>query len=111
MFDNDVVTMAVNGGAPIGSGITQTKWVVTWSEPDLNNVADIDISVWDTCPAGGVPVQLVASQSDYDLRNRIDLRTPNITGKCLEKRFVGFSVPPAGRLIYSSDLFHSGTPF
>lgn len=103
--------MPINGGAPMGSGITQSKWVVTWSEPDLNNVADIDISLWDTCPAGGGGPQLIAIQNDYDLRNRIERRAPGIAGKCLEKRFVGYSVPPQCRLIYSSDLWHSGTAF
>jgi hypothetical protein len=110
IHDKQTVSWTVMDPGPESSLFTQWKWVLTWFENDLNNVADIDISVWDTCPAGGGAPVMVASQADYDLRNRITLGASELRGRCLEMRAYGYNVPPEGRLVYTTDYVHSGDP-
>jgi hypothetical protein len=109
IYNGQTVSWPVGDSGPESYSVTQWKWALTWAETSLDGVADIDISVWNTCPPGGTPVQ-VAGQSDYDIRNRIHLRASEIGGKCLEMRAYGYNVPPEGRVVYSSDYFHSGDP-
>lgn len=52
----------------------------------------------------------VASQTDHDLRNKIQLRDAQVAGRCLEMRIYGYNVPAEGRTIYTTDYFHVGTP-
>jgi hypothetical protein len=52
----------------------------------------------------------VRKVSGYDYRNRIRLAASEVGGKCLEMRVYGYNVPPGGRVIYMSDMFHSGEP-
>ncbi len=109
IYDKQTVSWPVGDPGPESYAVTQWKWALTWAETSLDGVADIDISVWDTCPPGGTPV-FVAGQWDYDIRNRIHLRASEVGGRCLEMRVYGYHVPPEGRVVYSSDYFHSGDP-
>jgi hypothetical protein len=97
-------------GTTVSAVAREWKWALTWFEDDLNNVADIDISVWDTCPPGGGAPVYLAGQSDYDLRNRIRLTGAQIQGRCLQLRAYGFNVPAGGRVVYTTDYYHSDDP-
>lgn len=95
------------GDAGPETGTTQWKMMLSWDEPDLSSAADIDVTIVDTCPPGG-GTQIVASQLDYDIRNRFQLR--NISAKCLEVRVQGFNVPPGGRSVHAVYYRHGGNP-
>ena len=101
----------VGDAGPESSSITQWKWAAVWYEPDLSNVADLDFYVYDTCPPGGGPPVLVASDLSYDLRARFTLNQSQIAGKCLEMRVHGTAVPAnSTRTVWSADYYHSGDP-
>jgi hypothetical protein len=89
--------------------VSQWKWAFTWFESNLDGVADIVISVVDTCPAGGGEA-LVLRDYSTSLRKRIRLSQSLISGKCLTMRAYGLSVPTGGRVVYSADYFHAGDP-
>jgi hypothetical protein len=111
IFNGGIVSYSINGGVAIPSSIQQVKLAVTWSEPDLSNVADIVLHVKNMCPAGGGTPVVVMSQTDFDLRKRIQLRGSDIVGKCLQLDISGWSVPAAGRQVYASFMYHGGVPF
>jgi len=98
---------------PVGSpgaescSITQWKWAAYWTELNLSAIADIDFKVVNKCP--GVPEAVIASDTGLDIVSKFSLGTSQICGKCLFMRAIGYSVPAAGRTIYSADYFHSGT--
>jgi len=104
------VTWTVWDAGPEFNTLNEWKWATYWDEPDLNNVADIDFYVYDTCPPGGGPPVFVAGDSGYSLRTHMRLNASQIRGRCLEMRAYGFSVPAGGRVVYTADFFHSGTP-
>jgi subtilisin family serine protease len=111
IHNGEEVTYTVGDAGPEPAALTEWRWLVLWSESDLNNVSDIDISVWDHCPCGvGVncaPVPLYAD-AGYDLKERIVLHDVQIRGRCLQMHVLGYSVAPEGRRVYSADFFHSG---
>jgi hypothetical protein len=98
----------VGDAGPEPANITEWKWAVQWPESNLQAISDVDIYVYNTCPAGGGGPVLVASQTDYDYRNRIRLTTADISGKCLEMWIYGQNVASGGIDVYSVDMFHSG---
>jgi hypothetical protein len=98
------VRWTANNGNRMSYNTAFWHWAVVWTEADMNNIADIDIRVVDTCPPGGGEVTL-QSQSDRDLRNRITLLGQESWGRCLTMVAYGYSVPPGGRVIYSADHF------
>ena len=102
------VSWPVGWTGALGSTVTQWKWVATWFEPDLQNVADVDFYVVDTCPPGGGQT-LVNLDATRDLRARFDLKKAELTGRCLEMRAYGYAVPAGGRQIWSADYYHSGS--
>jgi hypothetical protein len=104
------VTWTVWDAGPESSALNEWKWATYWDEPDLQNVADIDFYVYDTCPAGGGAPVLVAYDSGYSLRAHMKLTASQIRGRCLEMRAYGYAVPANGRVVYTADFFHSGTP-
>lgn len=53
--------------------VTQVKVAMTFSEPNLANAADLDLRIVWSCAGTGYGTVL-ASQLDYDVRNRITLR-------------------------------------
>lgn len=108
IYEGQTVTWNVGTSGPESTSITEWKWATLWFEPDLQNVADIDFEVWDMCAPGG-PVMLHADWS-LSLRSRFNLLGPSIGGKCLQMRAYGYRVPAQGRVIYSADYYHSGTP-
>lgn len=97
-----------NSTAAEPTGITEFKLALVWTDSDMNNVTDLDVSVWDMCPSGGgtIPVQV---QNDYDFHNRIRLVSPDISGKCLQIRVHGYHVPST-KNFYLTDMYHGGTP-
>ena len=106
----ETVTFPVWDSGPESGAITEWKWAVTWMGQNLTNYPDIDVSVYNTCPSGGGAPQLVASQSDEDFRNRIRLTSDDIAGRCLEMRITGrANIPTGGIVVYSADMFHSGS--
>ena len=105
----ETVAWTVGDSGPESASITQWKWAALWIEPNLDSVADIDFKVVDTCPVGGGEV-VVASDTSRSLRARFDLFQPQISGRCLEMRAYGYSVPTGGRVVYSADYFHGGNP-
>lgn len=98
------VTWPVGSGGPMPAGVTQWKWAVVWTPLNMDDVPDIDFYVDDLCGGGGI----VASDTGYDVRGRFRLGQSSITGRCLQMRAVGYSVPPGGVTFYSADYFHSG---
>jgi hypothetical protein len=73
----------------------------------MQNAADIDFHVFDTCAASGKP--MIGWDNSYNLRGRARLDTPNIGGKCLQMCVYGYNVPAGQtRTVYSADYFHSG---
>ena len=102
------VSYLVYNGVPVPQQVTQWKWVLEWDEPDFSNIADVDIHVYNTCPPGGGQVQ-IASQTDYDYRNRITLSGSAVQGACLSLEVYGYNVPSGGRMVYSAYFFHSGS--
>jgi hypothetical protein len=95
---------------PMPQYISQWKWALLWTEDDMENMADIDISVWDTCFGGTLGRQeMLFAQGDFDVHNRIRLTTGDFFGRCLEMHIVGYSIPDGDtREIYSVDFFSSG---
>lgn len=104
------VTWPVWDTGPESTALTEWKWAALWDEPDLQNVADIDFYVYNTCPSGGGAPVLVASDVGYSLRTHMRLSQSQIGGRCLEMRAYGYKVPAAGRTVYTADFFHSSTP-
>ncbi|MCL2823110.1 MAG: S8 family serine peptidase [Polyangiaceae bacterium] len=94
------------GSGALGSTVNQWKWAATWFESDLQNVADIDFYVYDVCPPGGGE-ELIALDATYRIGTRFDLKKAELTGKCLEMRAYGYSVPRGGRTIWSANYYHS----
>ena len=89
--------------------ITMWKGVTHFTETDRNNAADFVMRVYDTCPAGGGPAQLVSSDTSYGTRKRIRLTTPQIANRCLEVHVIAVHVPAGQtRNVYACDYFHSG---
>jgi len=103
-----VVYEVGNSTAAEPSGITEFKLSLTWTDSDMDNMTDIDVSVWDMCPAGGGATQ-VQVQNDYDFHNRIRIASPNVSGKCLQIRVYGYHVP-SSKTFYLTDMFYGGTP-
>lgn len=108
IHQGETIAFSVGGSGPESSSITEWKWAVTWFDNQLAYLSDIDVSVYNTCPAGGGPAQYITGQNDGDFRNRIRLTTAEISGRCLEMRLYGYSVRPEGVEVYSADMFHSG---
>lgn len=102
----ETVAFPVWDSSPEAHTIEEWKWAVTWYNDDLEYLDDIDISVWNTCPAGGGAAQYVAGQSDADFRNRIHLTAAQIGGKCLEMRVYGYAVRPGGIWVDMADMYH-----
>lgn len=95
-----VVTFPLASGGAVPAGVRQWKWASYWNEANLNAVSDVDVQVWDTC----TNTQL-ASQFDFDLRNRVDLRDSQIAGRCIEMRVIAYSLT-APLFIWSADFYH-----
>jgi len=89
--------------------VTQWKWAVLWTEPNLDSVGDIDFMVVDKCPPGGGERTLYYD-GGYQVRSRFRLAQSEISGRCLYMRAYGYNLPPEGRTFYSADYFHSGDP-
>jgi hypothetical protein len=109
IHQGQTISWNVGSSAPESPLIQQWKWAALWFESDLQNVADIDFEVYDTCPPGGGEI-LVASDSSRDLRARFMLLQPEIANRCLQMRAYGYLVPSGGRVVWSADYFHSGDP-
>ncbi|MCC6900735.1 MAG: hypothetical protein IT377_17275 [Polyangiaceae bacterium] len=107
IHQGETVKWPVWDSGPESSAVQQWKWAAFWMESDLNNVADIDFQVVNTCPPGGgtTPVRGDASRS---LRSHFMLLQSEISGRCLEMQAYGYYVPPEGRVVWSADYFHSG---
>lgn len=105
------VAFDVWDSGPESSTIRQWKVAMTWDEPSLTNAADIILRVYNTCPLGGGAPVLVASQTGYDVRKRIELKQNEIGGACLRYHIIGRSIPAGEvRAVYVADYFHSGDP-
>src|SRR5262245_44696978 len=99
-------TYGVASYGPMPAGVTQVKIVMTWFEPDLNNVADIVLRVYDHCNG-----QYVTGDMSFDLRKRVTLLQPDIGNKCLKYQVQAFSIPPGQtRIVYTAHYYHSGDP-
>lgn len=107
IHQGETVAFTVGDAGPESYAVDEWTWAVTWYVSDLNSVDDIDISVWNTCPAGGGAAQQIASQTDFDYRNRIRLAANEIGGRCLEMRVYGYSVRPEGMWVDMADMFHA----
>lgn len=107
IHQGETVAFTVGDAGPESNAVDEWTWAVTWYVSDLNAVDDIDISVWNTCPAGGGAAQQIASQTDFDYRNRIRLAANEIGGRCLEMRVYGFAVRPEGMWVDMADMFHA----
>lgn len=86
----------VGDANPESTSITTMKALMTWDEPDHDAAADLDLYVYNTCPAGGGAAVEVQSDTGYDLRSRLRL-TSGIGNNCLQLRVKGFYVPAAKR--------------
>jgi len=109
IYDGETHAFSVDDAGPESPVIQQWKWAGLWFEDDLQQVADIDFFVYDTCPPGGGEV-LIAKDIGFGLRTRFTLLGPDIRNRCLEMRVVGTAVPPEGRQVWLADYFHSGDP-
>lgn len=103
------VSWQLQGPAAESTALTQLKWVVAVIDTELTGVPDIDLEVWDTCPAGGGSPVKLNWDSSYDLRSRIILNASEIGGRCLEMRIKGYSVASGGQWVYSALYNHSGS--
>lgn len=56
--------------------------------------------------SGSAGRQIIASQTDYDWRNRIRSTASQIGGKCLEMRVYGFAIRPEGLWVDMADMYH-----
>ena len=65
--------------------------------------------VLNTCPPGWGEV-LVASDATREIRARVDLKVPEITGKCLEMREYRRDVPSGERKIWSVNWIPADRP-
>jgi hypothetical protein len=114
-WGNDTFTLATGQDhyiqwGVLPAGATEWKAAVVWNETDPANVADIDVSV-ETLGTGNcnqTPVTL-AMQDDYDLHQRLTLTGSQVANQCIRLKIHGYSVPPAGRTIYSVNYWHGGT--
>jgi hypothetical protein len=105
----NTTTWNINGGTPLPASATQYRVSVFWDEEDLQSVSDITLSLWDTCPSGGGTPTLIGQDITYALHKRVILNS-NLAGRCLQGRLSGWETPTAGKTVYVSDYFHSGTP-
>ncbi|MFZ6180925.1 S8 family serine peptidase [Nannocystis pusilla] len=93
---------------PLSASITTWKAAVTWQEDDYNNAADLDLKVYNTCPAGGGSPVLVVSDVSRDLRARV--RMTAVGGMCLEYRISGYHIPAGQtRTFTACDYYQSGS--
>lgn len=99
---------SINNGSPLSGSVTQFKFVTMYTAADLNNVPDVDFYVEDTCPPGGGPPVIIASDTGYDIRSRFRLEGLQIQYRCLQLRAHAYSVPPEGMAFYLASLYHSG---
>jgi Subtilase family len=109
IYDGETHAFSVGSAGPESPSIQQWKWAGLWFEDDLQQVADIDFFVYDTCPPGGGEV-VIAKDVGFGLRTRFTLLGPEIRNRCLEMRVVGTAVPSEGRQVWLADYFHSGDP-
>lgn len=102
--DGQELAYSVWDTGPESPAVTEWKMAVMWDAPDLENVPDIVVRVVDTCNGGAT----VLSDYSYAPRKRLHLTAPQIGGKCLEMRVLGWDVPPGGTVVYMADYFHAG---
>jgi hypothetical protein len=50
----------------------------------------------------------LASQTDWDLKNKLILTGSQVANQCLQIKVHGYEIPPAGRTIYSVNYYHGG---
>jgi len=62
--DDEVISINVNTSSAEPSGISEYKVVLVWFPDDLHSVADVTVSLWDTCAPGGEI--LVGQDNSYD---------------------------------------------
>jgi hypothetical protein len=137
LSNGDEVQFTVGADGPEPVGVTQHKWVITWFEPNLGAIADIDVELIDTCPSenqcpslygrckaagncrcpsgsNGDPEYLVKASLVSAVRKRIsttDLQDNWGNRRCLEMRIEGTDIPAGQtRVVYSADYYHSGDP-
>jgi hypothetical protein len=114
IHQGETLVWPVGGGVPLPSTVTQWKWAVayTWNDPafapgGLQNIPDVDFYVDDVC--NGVTTNL-HYDAGYDVRAVFRLTQGQISGKCLQMRAYGYSVPPQGVQLQMADYYHSGDP-
>jgi hypothetical protein len=90
--------------------VTQWKWAVLWTPPDLSQVPDVDFYVDETtCPPGGSYIRNGLNDLGYDHRVRFKLGRSSLDGgRCYRMRAYGYNVPAGGVTFYSADYYHSG---
>lgn len=115
-WGNDAFTLATGQDHIIQWGVlpaTATEWKIglVWNETYANGtVADVDVYVYSlgngNCTSSPV---LLASQTDWDIHNKITLTGSQVANQCLQIKVHGYSIPPEGRTIYSVNYYHGGT--
>jgi len=84
--------------SPMPATAKRLKTVLTWKETDFQNIADVDLTVYNTCP-GGTPQQNplhwvpIGTDWGYSPRARVLLSNAQIQGKCLAVCAYGYTVP------------------
>lgn len=82
------------------------KAALTWREDNMDNAADIDFLVYDTCPSGGGAPQQIAWDASYDLRSRLRLTSGNAAGKCLQYRVRADHIPSGQTRQYTTCWYY-----
>jgi hypothetical protein len=110
LSQGQVATFPVGDPGAEDSRVRQWKSAMTWVESDYDNIADIILSVHNTCAPAGQS-SFVDNDVSFDIRKRIVLSSANISGRCLEGRVEAWGIPAGQtRTVYVADYFHSGDP-
>lgn len=99
-----VATYSVGFTQAQSAQVKTWKAVLTWDEQDLDNAADLDLSVHNACASGS---PMIRQDAGYDVRERIRLETADVSGKCLEYRVLAFRVP-SPRTFTVCDYYQAG---
>lgn len=110
MHSGDSYTWPINLGAPLPGPVSEYKFAAfnTPITTDINKLPDFDYYLENSCPAGGGPPVVLASNAGYDSRTVFRLTPAQFAGKCLQMRVYAYNVPSSGATLTAADWFHAG---
>jgi hypothetical protein len=108
LANGDTWTVQHEGPGPESSAVTMLRWIVAPLDA-FSGDSDFVIELWDTCPSGGGPDLLLASDQTFNQVKRIEVPGALYGGRCLEARIRVFVAPITPVRYISTSVFFSGS--